>query len=117
MASAIINHSEMNYKKVGASTVDESTGVVIPNGQTIAMTRIRANGADPDVYVLVVYDYSGGSEKIFTSTRGDVDLLLDPSNPDNQITGDGVKILKIVIVNDKSILSPIVGGSFEATNI
>ena len=117
MGQAIISYSESLYEKVGAGEESSSDGAVIPNNEIISITRFRANGADPTAYVLLAWDWGGGDEKIFASTKGDVDLLFDSSNTDNQMTGDGVKKLQIIITNDNSTESPVIGGAYEATKV
>jgi hypothetical protein len=113
----VIAYSELKYKSVAALTTDTTGGITIPNGEVIALHRLRAAGVDPDVYVLLAWDWGGGSEKIFASTRGDIDTLFDTSQAANQVTGDGSKKIKIVIVNDSLLASPIVGGSIELVKV
>ncbi len=113
----IISYSESIYQKVNALSEVCTTGKTIASGQTIGIHSIRLNGADPDSYIIIVFDRGGGSEKIFSSTAGDVDIKLDLSDTVNQVTGDGTKKLKVCIINDKTVQSPIVGGAYEAVNL
>lgn len=108
--------SGIKYKTVPAFTVDDSQAVVLPNGELIAISKVRLSGADPSVYAMLAYDYGGLDEKIFASTRGDINFDYETSDSAYQITGDGIKTLGIVIVNDSGTESPVVGGSFEAFN-
>ena len=117
MIEPIIAGHESIYKSVAAATLDVSTGVVVPNGETWAVYRFTANGADPNAYDYLVWDKDGGGEKIFSSTKGDIDRMFDSSLSDNQITGDGSKKLQIVIDNNNIIATPVVGGSFEAVKV
>ena len=112
-----IDYSETKYKSVSGLTTDTAGGITVPNGEVVSITRFRANGADPSIYVVLCWDYDGAAEKIFASTKGDIDLLLDPASPENQVTGDGTKKIQIVIINDTSTQSAIVGGSVEVTKL
>lgn len=111
-----IDYSESHYKSAPASDTDCSTGSVIPSSQKIVVHTIRANGVS-DTTVIIVFDKDGGSEKIFTATTGDIDLSLDSTDTNNQITGDGTKKLQVCIINDRTVPSPIVGGAYEAVKI
>ena len=113
--SARINYTEMHYKKVTATTEDTSTGTVIPDGETIYVSRLRSNGASDKAYVVLIYDNGGPSEKIFSSSKGDIDIIFDSTNPDNQITGNGTAKLQLCLINDDTALSPIIGGAYELT--
>ena len=113
--SARICYTDSLYKIVLPETIDLSTGVIIPNGQTIAITRFRANGFSIEAYVFLVYDYGGNSERIFSSTKGDIDIIFDTTNINTQIIGDGIAKLQIALVNNSLTDSPIIGGAFEVT--
>lgn len=113
--SAIIDHCETFYKKVIASTEDPSTGIA-PTG-LFAISRFRANGADPSAYVALIWDFGGEGEKVIASTRGDIDLFFDTANPDVQFTGDGIKKMQVVIINDNPTQTPIIGGAWEGTKL
>ena len=110
-----IDYSQTKYAAVDASTTDDAGGVVITNGQTIAIFKVRGNGSDPNAYFILAWDWGGAAEKILASTRGDIDLTLDPSNTNNQVTGNGTKKLSIILVNDSVVTSQIIGGGWEAT--
>ena len=112
-----IDYSEMKYKSVASLTVDTTGGTVIPNGQKIAVTRVRCNGASPDIFVSVVWDYGGASEKYIISTKSDADVFFDSSNLDIQFIGDGTKAMKVIITNNLGAQSPVVGGAYELTII
>ena len=107
---------DIKYKKVAAFTTDDDTSIVPPSGELIGISKFRATGSDPSTYVLLAYDFGGPNEKIFASTRGDVDYEFETSIASYQIIGDGIAKLGITIVNDSATESPIVGGSFEAFN-
>ena len=114
----IIVYEDSKYLKVPANNVDTSGGDVIPDGQKIGIYRIIANGADPVAYVSIVYCYADATdEKIFRSTKGDINLILDISLASNQVTGNGVCKLKIIITNDDADQTPIIGGSYEAIEL
>ena len=110
-----IDYSQTKYAAVDASTTDDAGGVVITNGQTISIFKVRGNGSDPNAYFILAWDWGGAAEKILASTRGDIDLTLDPSNTNNQVTGNGTKKLSIILVNDSVVTSQIIGGAWEAT--
>lgn len=112
-----VAYSEIKYKKVSANTTDTTGGITVPNTEVCAVVRFRANGADPSCYVSLIWDYGGGSEKVICSTKGDVDIVFDSSISDYQFTGNGSKKMSIVIFNDNSAQSPIVGGSWEGVKI
>lgn len=113
----IISFSGTKYKKVNANSVDDSGGIVIPNGEKHAVYRFIANGSDPNAYVSLIWDYGGDSEKIILSTKGDVDIILNIECDTCHITGDGSKMLKIIITNDNDLQSPIIGGLFELIKV
>lgn len=117
MTTPRLSFTKTNYLQVAASTVDDSASVVLPNGETHAVHRFRANGADPEAYVALIWDYQGASETIVSSTKGDIDSFFDILNPDMQFIGDGVKKLSIVIINDNTSQTPIIGGSFELVRV
>ena len=112
-----IKYSETKYMKVSANTTDSSGGTVIPNGEHISVYRFRANGADPSAYVILAWDYGGAAEKIFASTKGDIDIYFDVSIDDHHLTGDGSKKLQIIIVNDNSTETPTIGGQYETVQL
>lgn len=117
MTNPIISLSEIFYNKVQANSVVQSTGVIIPNGEKHAIFRFRANGSDPLSYVRLVWDHNGDQEKIFSSTKGDIDLIFDPSDESNIIDGNGVKKLSIVLENNTDSESPYIGGEFELIKV
>lgn len=114
---AKLSCSQQKYKKVAPNTVDASEGFVIPNGEVHAINRFRANGLDSKSYVVLALDYGGENEKIFCSTKGDVDVFLSTDCIQNQISGNGVMSLKIIIINDSSDYTPYIGGAFELVRI
>lgn len=111
------DYNQTKYLSVAGSTTNDDGGVVIPNGEKVGVFRFRANGSDPTAYVCLAWDWGGDSEKIFTSTKGDIDIYMDVSSDINTVTGNGVKKLCVVIINDGMLASPIVGGSFDAVKI
>jgi len=117
MSNWPIHYSETKYKSVAALTTDDAGGSVIPNGQKVAVCRFRANGADPLAYVLLAWDWGGAAEKVIASTKGDIDLIFDSTDPAAQFTGDGVKKLQMIIINDNNAATPIVGGAYEVTKL
>jgi hypothetical protein len=112
----IISYSEVKYKQVEANTTDDSDGIVIPNGETHFLYRIRSNGADPSCYVIVCWDWES-EKRIFSSSRGEVDIVFDSTLSYYQFTGDGVKKLNVIIINDNDSMSPYIGGSVEVVKL
>jgi len=117
MIPARIDYTESHYAKIPAVTEDESTGVVIPNGQRIALTRFIGTGQSPSASVALVWDQGGASERTIFSTINGVDVMFDTTNVAYQIDGDGVKKLSILIDNNASSESLMIGATWEATNI
>jgi hypothetical protein len=109
----VVEDSECKYKKVAASTTDDSGGITVPNGETWALYKLQLNGADPSAYVAIIWDYNGGSEKIYQSTKGDVLNYFNIFVNEYQVTGDGTKQFKIIIINDNTTETPIIGGCME----
>lgn len=101
--------SERYYKSVAKFTED-SHDVVIPDGETWTLQEWTASISDNrKTFATVVWDYQGGSEEIITvaySSTSSEQIGMD-------ITGDGIKKLSIVLVNDSSN-DEIIGASFCA---
>lgn len=117
MSGYIINYYETKYKSVYALTTDTTGGITVPNGETVAIARFRANGSDPSCYIYLAWDIGGDEEFIVASTKGDIDIYFDVDLEDIQFTGNGTKKLKIVIENNNLTASPIVGGSVEVIKL
>ena len=112
-----IEYSESKYTEVSATDVDTTGGVVIPNGETVALYRAMLDGADPLSPVSVVYCYGDPTdEKIFLTTTGSVDRVYDVSLSMNQVTGDGVCKIKVILKNNDTDAVTI-GGSFEVLKL
>lgn len=112
-----IDYRQSKVVAVAALTNDTAGGTVIPNGEKVGIARVDINGADPTVYAMVVWDYGGGAEKIFISTVQRADVSFDVSDPYYQVIGDGVKAIKVVILNNTLTLSPIIGGTVEMVKL
>jgi hypothetical protein len=110
------DYSEAFYKAVAPTTTDQSTGSVIASGQLIGVARFIATGASPSAYTMLVYDYGGAAQKIFFSTKDTADISFDTGNAIYQVTGTGAS-LKVVIVNNNTTETPVVGGSYEAVKL
>lgn len=117
MGRPLISLQETIYKKVDANTEDASTGVVIPSGEKHSLHRFRANGADPNAYVRLVWDHGGEGQKVIASTRGDIDLNWDSADTAHHYTGDGSTKMQIVIENNNDSQSPFIGGEFEMIKV
>ena len=110
-------YSELKYKTVTALTTDDSGGVTIPNGETVAVIRFIGSGVDPDVYTRLVWCYDTVNEKVFGSTTREANILFNRFLSTFQITGDGSCKLQIIIDNNSNVTSPTVGGFFEAVTV
>jgi hypothetical protein len=110
-------YSVLKYVKVASWSTDNTQGVIIPVNKVVGIYRVRLTGADASMFSMLVFDYNGPTQKIISCTRGAVDLYLDPKLAINQVTGNGVKELSIICINDGGNESPYMGGSFEATTI
>jgi len=110
---SVPDYSDILYKEVASESEDASTGVVIPNGQTVAVTRFKGNGLDPTAYVMCVFDRGGGSEKILGVIKGEDDVTYDPALNYTEVTGDGSALLQVILVNNNT-QSAAIGGLFEA---
>lgn len=113
----VSDYSELKYVQVPANSTDSTGGVIIPNGQKVSVYKIRLNGSDSDSYAKLVWDHGGGAEKVFISTKGDVDTTNDLNDTLFHITGDGVKSLKIILENNTGSQSPDIGGTWSAQKI
>ena len=117
MTTHIVDYTENKYLQVAATSVDTTGGTVIPNGETIFVSSLRLNGADPEAYVMLTWDWGGGSQKIIASTRGDIVLTPLSTNINAQFTGDGSKKIQIIIDNNNSTQTPFIGGEYELTKL
>ena len=108
--------TETKYATVPGSSTDSDGGKIPADGEAFAVSRIILTGST-NCSVMVVWDYGGGDQKIFAVSRMSVVIELDPNDPYNQISGDGVKAFKIIMINDGLATSPNVGGFYEATKI
>lgn len=108
---------ERFYKKVPAYSELISTGCVVPNGVSYGFYHFRANGSDPSCYVVLAWDYGGETEDIFASTKGDITITNETFCDCNVMTGDGVKKLQIILINNGETESPYIGGYVELVKI
>ena len=112
------DYSFTKYMQVNALSEDATGGFVIPNGQTVGMVKFVAAGADPEAYVLFSYCWGDGAkQKIFATTKGDVNIDFDHRDPVNQVTGDGVCRLTVTIANGNATQTPFIGGHMEANGL
>jgi hypothetical protein len=111
------DYKDLFYKKVAALSDELSTGIIIPNSEKVGLYRFRANGSDPSAYVVLVWDLNGDTEKIFVSTKGDVDLFFDVNNEAYQITGNGTKKFNILLINNGVTESPHIGGDVDLMKV
>lgn len=113
----IINYQESKYKSVAPLTTDTTGGIIIPNGENVYISKFVGDGVDANSYVLLAWDYGGGSQIIFYTASSNVERIPDSTNPTYQITGDGVKAIKVILVNNLGIPSSVIGGSVEVTKL
>lgn len=101
--------SERYYKSVAKFTED-SHDVVIPDGETWTLQEWTASVSDGrKTFASIIWDYQGTSQEIISVAYSSV-----PTEKIGiDITGDGVKKLSIVLVNDSSS-DEIIGASFCA---
>ena len=96
------NKSSIFYAAVSANSVEELS-YVIPNGKILDIRKISGNAAiDTEVKVEVIFD---GNAIFATHTSAIQEYLI-------QLVGDGVKELKIRLVND-SPTQETIGGLWE----
>jgi len=113
----IVKYSESKYIKVDANTEDDTGGTVIPDGDTVAVYKIVANGSDPSAFVKIVYCHGDeAEERILASTTGDFHDILDTTLEQNQIIGDGVCKLQIILDNNNSS-AVTMGGSYKVIEL
>lgn len=110
---AVPDYSDILYSEVAGESEENSPGIVIPSGQTVAVTRFKGNGIDPSAYVMCIFDQGGGSQKIIGVIKSEDDVSYDPVLTYTQVTGDGIAKLQVVLVNNNSG-SAAIGGLFEA---
>jgi hypothetical protein len=88
--------NERLYKSV-ANGVAETKDYIIPSGKTLRIIRMGANSSSTDkTNACIVWDPGGASQEIHLSTYSDVIV----ENVGIEITGDGVKVLRINLTND-----------------
>lgn len=107
------DYSDILYTELESESEESSTGVVIPNAQTIGILRFKGNGQDPNAFVKLVFDNGGGGEKVFGVIKSEDDITFDHTLSYAQVTGDGIASLQVVLVNN-STQSAAIGGLFEA---
>jgi hypothetical protein len=84
------------YKNVAASS-SENLDWTPANGQQFVIIRAGADSSStPDTNVCIVWDPGGGSQEIILSTYRDA----AHENINKTFTGDGSKVLRIMLVND-----------------
>ena len=104
----ITNKTDSFYKKLNSSQED-SKSQVIPNGKTWRITNFVADlpSTNSD-WVALVFDHEGPSEQWIAVLYRSDDRALS-----YEITGDGVKELKIILHHGPG--SPqVLGGTYEA---
>lgn len=100
------------YVEVAALT-EVSSDTVVPNGETWEVMLFDGSAAYlDDTTVSIVWDYGGAGETILAATHGDV----QDRTIVEQVTGDGVKKLSIVLTNDTSA-ARVLGAHWEAQKV
>lgn len=96
MATILDRFTSRHYLLVAANW-EEAFWEIIPNGDTWELDFFRGNaGYDANTSVAVVWDYEGVSPQIIVNTHGELEQSLDGA----AFTGDGVKKLGLVLVNN-----------------
>ena len=92
-----------------ASYDEETSETVVPNGETWIVRAFAGSASRLDDNVAsLVWDYGGAGETILAATHGDAVIHLAET-----ITGDGSKILAIVLTNDTGA-ARVMGGQWQA---
>lgn len=100
------------YREVPANTQEEVDWV--PNaGQKLLFTRFGGNSSQaPETIVCIFWDKGGIDEELLYASHSDTVLDL----PGLELTGDGVKAIKIILRNDLS-QTEWLGGFWEAVRL
>jgi hypothetical protein len=103
-------NSDSFYRDVGAQ--DELTSDwVVPDGEMWEIINFCGSAAYlDDTVVSLVFDPTGANE-IIVCTHGDANL-----SPNRKVTGNGTKVLRIVLTNDTSV-PRILGASWTAKKV
>ena len=100
------------YKNVDSSS-SESLDYTPANGEKFVVMRAGGNSADnPDTNICIVFDPGGASQEIIFSTYHDS----IHENINKEFTGDGVKVLRIILTNDLTE-SSYLGGFVQAEKL
>ena len=100
--------SSSHFKEVAASTEDDKSQV-IPDGETWEIYEFEGSALfDPNCHVRLVWDYGGGGEELLYFTAGNIKTIIN-----KQFTGDGVKKLSIVLINNSGSAC-VLGGCYNA---
>jgi len=88
--------TDRSFVQVTASSQSEKDHV-IPNGVTYEFTKIYGQSSvSPDTIVCVFWDKDGDEQNLLFTTHGEGHIDM----PRVQVTGDGVKKVKIILGND-----------------
>ena len=112
----LVDHTETHFKQVASESEEISTGIVIPNGELVGIKRFKGVGLGPASWTALVWDRGGVNEKIFGIIQTSDEINYDISLAANQVTGDGVKTLQVLLTNDTQ-QSAALGGLFEAVTL
>lgn len=93
------------------SLAEETSDTLVPNGETWQIRRFLGSAAYlPDAVVSIIWDPDGTPE-ILDLTHGDKDADVGVD-----ITGDGIKVLRISLLNDTNT-TQILGAHWEGKKI
>lgn len=112
----LVDYTETFYQQVASESEVLSTGVVIPSGQLVGIKRFQGVGLGPEAWSALVWDRGGAQEKFFGIIQASDEIEYDFTLPTNQITGDGVKTLQVLLTNDTQ-QSAALGALFEAVRL
>ena len=113
---SVAEYADSKNLRVAGGATDTSGGVVVPNGTKVGITRFIAS-ASANTTILLTWDWGGAGQMVFSSTRTAIEASVDSGLAFNQVAGDGVKKLQIIIINDGLTQSPWVSGYFEADEV
>ena len=82
----------------------------------VGIKRLKGVGLGPASWTALIWDRGGAGEKIFGIIQTSDEINYDISLAANQITGDGVKKLQVLLTNDTQQTAAL-GGLFEAVTL
>ncbi len=112
----LVDHTETFFEQVPSESESLSPGIVVGNGDLVGIKRFKGVGFGPGAWCALVWDRGGAGEKIFGLFQSSDEIEYDISVAANQITGDGVKKLQVLLTNDTQ-QSAALGSLYEAVTL